>query len=142
MTIFLVFGFLAGLYLLRLLFDLAIYALPVGVGIEAGFLLRACHLGIPAMLVGGFLAGVIVLHFGRAVMKGTLPAPTRAIIALVFILPAFAAGYQLAKLLLSALLAGTLLVLAGTVAGLLVANTAWQRMVTPRPDGSAAFRNG
>src|SRR3546814_12408118 len=64
MTIFLVLGLFAGLYLLWLLFRLAVYALPVASGISLAFWMRDHDYGYLAAILGGFAAGVAVLVIG------------------------------------------------------------------------------
>lgn len=53
MTIFLVFGLFAGLYLLWLLFRLATYALPGAAGISLAFWMRDHDYGYLAAILGG-----------------------------------------------------------------------------------------
>ena len=57
MTIFLVFGLFAGLYMLWLLFSLATYALPVGAGVALALSLRGHDYGYATAILCGFVAG-------------------------------------------------------------------------------------
>ena len=65
MTIFLVLGIFAGLYMIWLLFTLATYALPVGAGIALSFWMRDQDYGYLAAIFGGFAGGVAIHVIGQ-----------------------------------------------------------------------------
>src|SRR3546814_6447914 len=94
MTIFLVLGLFAGLYLLWLLFRLAVYALPVASGISLAFWMRDHDYGYLAAILGGFAAGVAVLVIGPFLFKVIRSPIVRMAIALLFAIPAGIAGYH------------------------------------------------
>lgn len=94
MTIFLVFGLFAGLYLLWLLFRLATYALPVAAGISLAFWMRDHDYGYLAAILGGFAAGVAVLIIGQFLFTIIRSPIVRLAIALLFAIPAGIAGYH------------------------------------------------
>src|SRR3546814_3063469 len=94
MTIFLVLGLFAGLYLLWLLFRLAVYALPVASGISLAFWMRDHDSGYLAAILGAFAAGVAVLVIGQFLFTVIRSPIVRLAIALLFAIPAGIAGYQ------------------------------------------------
>src|SRR3546814_17965809 len=94
MTIFLVLGLFAGLYLLWLLFRLAVYALPVASGISLAFWMRDHDYGYLAAILGGFAAGVAVLVIGQFSFTVIRSPIVRLAISLLFDFPSgIAASY-------------------------------------------------
>ena len=78
-----------------LLFSLAVYALPFCVGMTIAF--AALHGGsgiVVAFAVGVFAAG-ITLAFGRIAFSAARPPFIRAVIGLLYAVPAALAGYHL-----------------------------------------------
>lgn len=94
MPIILVLGLFAGIYLLCLLFRLAVHALPVYVALAVGFALRAQGSGIAVTIVIGIIAGFATLALGRAAFDHSRTPGLRALIASAFVVPAGIAGYQ------------------------------------------------
>jgi hypothetical protein len=131
-TIILVLGLFAGLYLLWLLFNLAAHALPLYVGLGlCVWLLHHGH-GYVASISAGFLIGVVTLTIGQLLFD-TVRSPTlRLMIAVLFVVPAGLAGYQLvygiAGLAIERGVALTLLSVAG---GGFITSSAWRQLVSP-----------
>nr|MBP8671571.1 hypothetical protein [Sphingobium sp.] len=68
MTIFLILGAVAGLYVLALLFRLASYALPVYAGLTCAFLLLRHDVGHLGAILGGLAAGIATLLIGQGLV--------------------------------------------------------------------------
>ena len=68
MTIFLILGAVAGLYVLALLFRLASYALPVYAGLTCAFLLLGHDVGHLGAILGGLAAGIATLLIGQGLI--------------------------------------------------------------------------
>lgn len=94
MTIFLVLGLIAGLYMIWLLFHLAIHALPVSAGIGGGLWLHSQGYGYLASILGGLLAGTLVVLIGQLLLAHVRSPILRLAIMLTFAVPAAVAGYH------------------------------------------------
>jgi hypothetical protein len=122
----LVLGLFAGLYLLCLLFRLAVHARPIYVAVAVGFVLRAHGSGIAAAILIGIVAGFATLAVGRVAFDRARTAGFRVLIASAFAVPTGIAGYQAAHSIgglalgSSVMLDGLSLIGAG-----LIAATAW-----------------
>ncbi len=77
-----------------LLFTLAIYALPFLAGLTAGLAAFYSGAGVIGALIVGFLAGGATLALGQIAFVTTRSSLTRAIIGLLYAVPATVAGYQ------------------------------------------------
>ena len=148
MTILLILGGVAGLYMLSLLFRLASLALPVYVGIGTSFaLLRDAH-GYPASILTGFFAGIATLLIGQFLIAYIRSPSVRLGIALLFAVPAAFAGYQAAHGLASlATSSDPALAILGMIAAIATSISAWRNVMggsdrfgitsaTDRSDGS------
>ena len=82
-----------------LLFTLAIYALPTFAGLTAGLAAFHSGAGVIGALVVGLLAGGATLALGQLVVANTRTPLIRAIIGLLYSLPAAIAGYQVSSAL-------------------------------------------
>ncbi len=78
-----------------LLFTLAIYALPFLAGLTAGVAAFHSGAGVIGALIVGFIAGGATLALGQIAFTITRTPRIRAIIGLVYAVPATVAGYQL-----------------------------------------------
>src|SRR3546814_7452821 len=67
-TLMIILGGVAALYLIWLLFRLATFALPVYSAVGAGLFVHAQGYGTAAMLLAGFTTGLIVYLTGQAVL--------------------------------------------------------------------------
>ena len=130
MTILLILGGIAGLYMLSLLFRLASLALPVYVAIGTSFaLLRDAH-GYPAAILAGFFAGIATLLIGQFLIAYIRSPSVRFGIALLFAVPAAFAGYQAAHSLASlATSSDPALAILGTIAAVATSISAWRSMM-------------
>jgi hypothetical protein len=137
-------GFVGLAYLCWLLFALAVYALPMFVGVAA--MLATYHSGsgpIAAIIVGA-IAGSITLIAAQIAFT-TLRSPLiRAAIALVFAMPAAFAGYHAALGLAHIGVPAESWRQAMAVAGaIIVAATAWARMpLSAAPDAGQGIAAG
>lgn len=80
--------------LIALMFNMAIYALPLFSAVSVGRLAFASGAGWLGAVVVGLLAGVLTLRLGQFVLASTRSGLVRLGIALVFVLPAAFAGYH------------------------------------------------
>ncbi len=125
----LVFGVFGIGFLFWMLFTLAVYALPFLAGVTAG--LAAYHSGSGA--IGGFLfgliAGIITLVIGQLAFASLHSPLIRALIALLFAVPACMAGYfatlGLARIGVSSTIWREVFAVIGALA---VGGTAWARL--------------
>jgi hypothetical protein len=92
MTLMIILGGIAALYLTGLLFRLASLALPVCLGLCAFLLLRDQGNGWAAALAMGLLTGIGFHLAGRWLFARTTSASIRLLIGLHFMAPAGAAG--------------------------------------------------
>ena len=91
-----VLAFIGLAYLCWLLFALAIYALPFFAGVTAGLATYHSGSGPIAAIIVGAIASSITLIVGQIAFM-TLRSPLiRAVIALLFVVPAAVAGYHAA----------------------------------------------
>lgn len=132
MTIILVLGLFAGLYMLWLLFNLATHALPLYVGLGlCMWLLHHGH-GYVASTSAGFLLGVITLMIGQLLFDMVRMPSLRLAVALLFVIPAGLAGYQLVHGIAGmAIGKGLALTLLSVVGGGFIAGSAWRQLVSP-----------
>ncbi len=77
-----------------LLFRLAIYALPFLAGLTAGLAAFHSGAGVIGVLIVGFLVGGAILALGQIAFATTRTPLIRAVIGLLYALPATVAGYQ------------------------------------------------
>jgi len=132
MTIFLVLGLFAGLYMIWLLFSLAVYALPVGAGIALALWLYDHSYGYPVAILGGLGVGITVLIVGQFLLSVVCSPAIRMMIGLLFAVPAGVAGYHAVEAVLQlAIDAGPLLSALSWAGGLVIAATAWKRLACP-----------
>lgn len=132
MTIILVLGLFAGLYMLWLLFNLAAHALPLYVGLGlCMWLLHHGH-GYVVSISAGFLLGVITLTIGQLLFDIVRIPSLRLAVALLFVIPAGLAGYQLVHGIAGmAIGKGLALTLLSVVGGAFIASSAWRQLVSP-----------
>jgi hypothetical protein len=125
-----------------LLFTLAVYALPLFIGLSVAF--WAYHHGYGALGSGliAIVAGTSVLALGQILFAAVRVPILRGCIALIFAVPAAVAGYH-ATLGIAhiAIPAGSLSQILATVGAVLVGGTAWSRMaIFVRPGAGEAMR--
>lgn len=129
MTILLVLGLFAGLYIFWLAITLAVHALPLYVGLATGFWLHSHGQGYLVSILGGFLAGVLTLSVGRLLFNLTQSPTLSLVIALLFVLPAGFAGYQAIHGIVGlALGAGMPLTILSAVGACIIAGMAWSQL--------------
>lgn len=137
MTILLVLGLFAGLYIFWLAITLAVHALPLYVGLAAGFWLHSHGQGLIVSILGGFLAGVLTLSAGRLLFDLTGSPTVRLVIALLFVLPAGFAGYQAIHGIVGlALGTGVTLTVLSAVGACIIAGMAWSQLSSASVAGS------
>jgi hypothetical protein len=129
MTIFLVLGLVAGLYILWLLFSLAVYALPLATGVSLAFWMHDHGHGYPAVILCGFAGGVAVLVIGQLLFANVRSPLIRLAIALLFAIPAGIAGYHAVHGIAGlAIDPGIMLSLLSWIGAITIAGTAWTRL--------------
>lgn len=137
MTIILVLGLFAGLYMIRLLFSLASLALPVGAAILTAFGLRNHGHGILAAIIVGFLVGVVIHVAGQLLFQNSRSPLLRMLVALAFVVPAAIAGFHavdgVARLAIGAGMVRTLIASLGSIT---IGYAAWSGL--SKPSGTAA----
>lgn len=138
MTIVLVLGLFAGLYMLWLLFSLAVYALPFATGVSLAFWMHDQGYGYPASVLGGFAAGAAVLVAGQFLFANIRSPLIRLCVALLFAIPAGIAGYHAVRGVAGlAIDPGIMLSLLSWIGAILIAATAWTRLSGFADNGSA-----
>lgn len=129
MTLMIILGGAAALYLIWLLFRLAAFALPVYAAIGAGLFVHEQGYGIAATLLAGFATGLIVHLAGQAAFASVRSPLFRCLLALLFAVPAGFAGYYATSGLLALLINNRFwegcLAIAG---GLATAVAAWRTL--------------
>lgn len=139
MTIFLVLGLFAGLYMIWLLFHLATYALPVGAGITLAFWMRDHDYGYLAAILGGLTAGIAILLVGQFLFALIRSPVLRLALLLVFAVPAGLAGYHAVRGVMGlAIDPGMALSLLSWTGGIAIAFTAWTRLARGAASGPAS----
>jgi hypothetical protein len=121
-----------------LLFTLAIYALPTFVGLSAGLAALHSGSGVIGALVVGLLLGGVILALGQFAFAATRTPLMRAIIGLLYAVPAMVAGYQVSFVLAGIGLPGSVWQTAFAVVGAVVSGcTAFSRLaqLVPPTDG-------
>lgn len=121
-----------------LLFTLAIYALPFLAGLTAGLAAFYSRSGVIGALIVGFLAGGATLALGQIAFATTRKPLIRAIIGLLYAVPATVAGYQLSFALAGiGMSTGGWLTAFAVVGAILSGVTAFSRMTlfVPASDG-------
>jgi uncharacterized membrane protein YhaH (DUF805 family) len=83
-------------YLCWLIFALAVNALPLFAGVTAGLAAYQSNSGPIAAIAVAAIVSVIVLLAGQIAFKRLHSTPLRAVIALLFAVPAAVAGYHAA----------------------------------------------
>lgn len=132
MTLFLIFGIIAALYVVWLMFRAAAYALPVYAGIALGLHLVETGHGYGAAIVAGFGAGIAVLLLGQLLIAFLPSTALRLLVVAIFMVPAGFAGYQVGNALGSRLMEqGLVLTLASALSGLVAALSAWGSLALP-----------
>ena len=129
-------------YLCWLLFALAVYALPLFAGVTAGLATYHSGSGPIGAIIVGLIASSVTLVLGQIALM-TLRSPLiRAVIALLFAVPAAVAGYHaglgFAHIGIPAESWKQAMAMAGAI---VVAATAWARMMlsAPRPTPDKAL---
>jgi hypothetical protein len=140
-----VLSFVGLAYLCWLLFALAVYALPLFAGVTAGRATYHSGSGPIGAIIVGLIASSVTLVLGQIALM-TLRSPLiRAVIALLFAVPAAVAGYHaglgLAHIGIPAESWKQAMAMAGAI---VVAATAWARMMlsAPRPTPDKALPPG
>ena len=112
-----------------LLFTLAVYALPFFAGLTAGFAAYHCGAGVIGAIIVGVLAGAATLAVGQIAFAMVRAPVLRALIALIYAVPAAIAGYHatlgLAQLGVPSPIWQEVFAIVGTV---LIGGTAFARM--------------
>ena len=131
MTIFLILGLFAGLYMVWLLFSLAVYALPVATAISLALWMHAHEHGIVASILAGFAAGIAILIIGQFLFAVSGSPIIRLGLAALFAFPAGVAGYHAVHgLARFAIEPGVLLSVLSWGGGFAIAVTAWTRLAS------------
>ena len=121
-----------------LLFTLAIYALPFLAGLTAGLAAFHSGAGVIGVLIVGLLAGGATLALGQIAFATTHSPLIRAIIGLLYAVPATVAGYQVSFALAGiGMSAGGWQLAFAVVGAVLLGVTAFSRMTlfVPASDG-------
>lgn len=112
-----------------LLFTLAVYALPVFIGMNAGFYAYHHGYGVIGSGLIAIVAGASILALGQLLFAAVRLPILRACIALVFAIPAAVAGfYATLGIAHICIPAGTLCEVLAFIGAALVGGTAWSRM--------------
>ena len=132
MTIILVLGLCAGLYMLWLLFNLAAYALPLYAGLGVCISLLHQGYGFLPSISAGFLVGIATLVVGQLLFELVRSPTLRTAIAILFVTPAGFAGYQLVHGIAGlAISSGITLTVSSALGGGFIARSAWRKLISP-----------
>lgn len=135
MTIFLILGAVAGVYVLALLFRLASYSLPVYAGLTCAFLLLRHDVGHLGAILGGLSAGIATLLIGQGLIGFIRSPMIRVGIACLFAIPAGIAGFQAAHALGSLATDNSmLLAILGSIAAMATSLSAWRSVTMSERD--------
>ena len=77
-----------------LLYKFAVYALPAAAGIAVGHWAVMTGAGTAGAIFAGALTGAAVFFIGRRAFSASQNSLTRALIAAVYVIPAFWVGYS------------------------------------------------
>lgn len=133
-TLMIILGGVAAIYLIWLLFRLAVFALPLYSAIGAGLFVHTRGYGTTAMLLSGFAAGLIVLLAGQAVFVSVRSPLLRFLVVLLFAVPAGFAGYKAMTGLLGLLIdVGVWVNWLAVAGGLATASAAWRGLAGAAP---------
>ncbi|MDR6849948.1 MAG: hypothetical protein WCS75_01175 [Sphingomonas sp.] len=131
MTILLLFGLFAALYVLWLLIGLAVHALPLYAGLATGFWLHAHGQGLPASILGAILVGAATLAIGRILFDTVRSPLLRLAIAALFVIPAAFAGYHaIYGIAGMALGSGVTLTMLSFIGAMAIAAKAWTEITS------------
>jgi hypothetical protein len=134
-TLFLILGIVAALYVVVLIFRAAACALPVCAGIALGLHLVETGHGYGAAILAGFGTAIAVLLLGRLLIAFLPSTALRLAIIFLFVVPAGLAGYQVGNALGGQLTGeGIVLTLASVLSGLVAAVSAWNALAMPVGD--------
>ncbi|MEW6626959.1 MAG: hypothetical protein AB1431_09265 [Pseudomonadota bacterium] len=129
MTIFLVLGLFIGLYMIWLLFHLAVHALPVCAGIAIAFWMHGHDHGYLASIAAGLGAGVAIFVTGQLLFAMIRTPILRLVLASIFATPAGIAGYHAVRGIAGlALDPGMLLSALSWSGAVAIAASAWTRL--------------
>lgn len=118
-----------------LIYKMAVYALPVMVGLWAAFV--ALHSGSGAVLAFaiGFVVGAMVLGIGQSVWNSRRPRVLRYAVAFVFVVPAILTGYYTTQQFSTLVVPSTAWQLGVAIVGAIaVGLTAFVRLAGSVPD--------
>ncbi len=127
-----------------LIFSLAVYALPVAIGLTAGIAAIHSGAGVAGGFILGALAGGLALVLGQIAFASVRAPLGRTAIGLLYAVPAAIAGYHmalgLAQLGLSTVLWQDMFAIFGA---LTIGSSAWARLALPaaplRAGGTAHY---
>lgn len=127
--------------LIALMFNMAIYALPLFAAVSAGRLAFASGAGWLGAIIVGALIGILTLGLGQFILAAAKSSSVRLVIALAFALPAGFAGYHVV-LGLSHIggAHGVWQTLFGAIGALIIAGAALARLTTPLISSSEEAR--
>jgi hypothetical protein len=134
-TIILVLGLFAGLYMLWLLFSLTTHALPLYVGLAFGLWFYRHGLSLAGSILAGFLAAITTMVAGPLLFALVRSPTLRLLVVLLFVLPAGFAGYQVVYGLAGLAIAkGVALTALSVIGGCAIARAAWKSVTNPSQD--------
>ena len=146
MTLLLILGAIALLYLVRFLFRLTALALPLSAGLMAATLSTGSGFSFAAGLAA-FVAGLLLLLIGRLIIASSRSPLIRTGVATMFAAPAAIAGYQMARGLTGLVIGeGVVLTLLSLAGAMTAALSSWRSLVGPgestesRPDAASGPR--
>jgi hypothetical protein len=131
MTIILILGVFAGLYVLWLVFSLAIYALPLWAGVMTVFFMHNHGQGLIASILGGFAVAILVLAGGPVLFSIVRSPLARLGLALLYVVPTGIAGYHAVYGFgVMAIGAGAIVTILSWIGAFIIAAAAWRRLTT------------
>lgn len=129
MTFMIILGALAALYLISLLFRMAAFALPLFCAAGAALWLAGQGHGPGWSLAGGFVIAIAMSAAGQLAMRSHA-RPVRAMVGLLFALPACFAGFFATHGIAGLFLAnGPLVVLFSLLGAAMAARASWRALL-------------
>lgn len=130
MSMLIIIGILASISILRAIFTLATWALPVYAALAVTFGLHSFALGLPSAAMIGLLCGWSIIALGRHLMFAHRLAHARMILGVLFAAPSAVAGVQIVRALTDmGSLNAAVSWISGLLGAVLVAHASWRKMM-------------
>ncbi|WP_052187301.1 hypothetical protein [Sphingopyxis sp. LC81] len=142
MTLMIILGIAAALYLAWLMVRLASLALPVCLGVSAFFLLRDQGFGLAAAIAIGAITAIVLHQTGRVLLARSGSPHVRLLIISLFAIPAGVAGMEVGAALAHIIdIDGVWRIPFIVGFGILTARASWRLLVADQPSSGGRRRH-